>query len=1279
VRRHAKASSVGSIDGQRKRRGSFLAVLALAICAFAVSAAPASAATTATVDSITSSYASAHVSGTIHAEGETYWRFDYSTDGVNWVEGSSEAAGGPTAGGPEPISGEETFEADFHGLKGGTKYFVRLGYYNATTEEGGNSPEPGPEFETLVVDPPSIVSVDDASNLEYTRVKVSGEVERPANPDPAFNANCLFEYIPAAGFANRNEQQSVTIKANGGEFFLGYFGKGEFAPYVAFNAPASSLQAALEELPEFGPGDVTVTGGPGSTSGGSPYVITFGGTLATQDVDQLSIEAGSLAPAGVASGQVTTTTQAHVEGWDGASQADCEPNIVATPGSTPVTANLTGLTNGTAYRLRLVASNAGGSDTKEAAHTFTTQTLPPPSVSIEPVTTFTATTATFKGHVNPGGVDPGFDTNWEFKCIPECPGLDPGTVLASEGEQAVSAEASGLEPNTTYEVKLIASNQGSSASAETSFPTSPAGPIAETIPAFALGNGTEALVGGKVDVKNLASKYWVEYGPGPGGPGASYPDSFPVAKDAAVPLQIAGTGDLKNESETISNLTAANGDFHVGQRISGPGIPAQTRINGVGSGQIMIDKAATATAQGVPLSATPAGTQVLTQKISGLSPATTYHFRVVVENTSGKIEGEDVSFETASPISFPSNCANAKLRTETSSALLPECRAYEMTTEPDKNGGDATVAIATTTDGDRVGYRSSIGFGNASANNAVTSYMTERGAVGWTTRSMQPPVGSSNLGLSGGYNNADFSSDLSKAIILTRSGAVEPMVQNIFITSLDGSTRWVAEPATTGSGVDDRSYTGRSADASHIVFESSQNFLGGPQFPNKQVWEWVNGETRLISALPDGSVEPQAAATGSGTDGGTNIGTGFSGTLQQPTAVSADGRRVFWGLGGAQIRNVFAYEEGAPTREISLSQRTGSVGEDTSGLFPVQFLGAAVDGSQVYMTTVVQLTDDATIGGGLYRYDLNTNILHFVSSGATAPAGAQVESTFLISQDGKRVYFTARGQLVPGKGTPGALNLYTADDENHVEFVATLSDSDRPGGAATPDGSHFAFKSTARLTAFDNAGHYEIYLYDVGDGSLSCVSCGPAVHTPTGDAELRPYVRSHAISDDGSHIFFHTEDALVPGDVNGRADVYEYQDGNVALISTGTSNYPSEFQVATPDGKNVFFTSRDSLVGQDIDGGSQDIYDARIDGGFPAPVPPNPCEGENCQGKAAPPPAFVGPATTSTNGKGNTQGRKQTTCKHKSKKQREKCGPKAKKHQAKKHHAKKASKSGRGK
>jgi hypothetical protein len=96
--------------------------------------------------------------------------------------------------------------------------------------------------------------------------------------------------------------------------------------------------------------------------------------------------------------------------------------------------------------------------------------------------------------------------------------------------------------------------------------------------------------------------------------------------------------------------------------------------------------------------------------------------------------------------------------------------------------------------------------------------------------------------------------------------------------------------------------------------------------------------------------------------------------------------------------------------------------------------------------------------------------------------------------------------------------------------------------------------------------------------------------------------------------------------------VYEYEDGQVYLLAAGSAH--EELFGADPSGDNVFFTTSEPLVAQDTDTG-QDLYDARVDGGFPAPAVPAECKGETCQAPVAPAPALGAPASAVFAGPGN--------------------------------------------
>jgi hypothetical protein len=95
--------------------------------------------------------------------------------------------------------------------------------------------------------------------------------------------------------------------------------------------------------------------------------------------------------------------------------------------------------------------------------------------------------------------------------------------------------------------------------------------------------------------------------------------------------------------------------------------------------------------------------------------------------------------------------------------------------------------------------------------------------------------------------------------------------------------------------------------------------------------------------------------------------------------------------------------------------------------------------------------------------------------------------------------------------------------------------------------------------------------------------------------------------------------------------------GCLYLISTGKDDYPSFFADASQSGNDVFFFTRQGLVGQDKDE-LLDVYDARVGGGLASqsPVVPVPCESTDaCHGPIPAPPLESSPSSETFVGPGN--------------------------------------------
>lgn len=637
------------------------------------------------------------------------------------------------------------------------------------------------------------------------------------------------------------------------------------------------------------------------------------------------------------------------------------------------------------------------------------------------------------------------------------------------------------------------------------------------------------------------------------------------------------------------------------------------------------------------------------------------------------------------PAALADSCPNAGLRAG-ASAGLPDCRAYEMVSPPDKNNNDIRLGTnAVALDGNGLTYWSLGSFAGAPAAAGLDQYLSRRTRSGWSTTGLTLPGAASFNKDVFGYSA--FSADLRAMVVQNQDpgadGAV-PGTINLYRRDDDGSLHLLTpgQHAPTGQGNPPQNdqFVSASADLTHVVFAEQDALLPGDPAGVVNLYESANGVLRLVSVLPDGTPDPDGV-------GGFNAA----------NIVSSDGARIFWpGAGSSNRFPIYVRENGTTTTQISASQRsvpdpdcTGANGCVSGSA--AQYWTAATDGANAFITSQEKLTDDATAcltcgienGADLYRYDVGSGRLAdlTVDLNGGDVAGADVQGVVGASDDGNTVYFVANGVLAAG-ASPGdcfeetggnACNLYVWH-AGTTRFVATVTTQPDPVNGlsdsidwvpgvfpthrstrvqVTPDGQHLMFTTRAPQPGFDNAGHSEVYVYDAaGSGSLRCVSCDPggvaagsAVPTAPADADggSAPNAIYRNISPDGRRAFFTSADALVPEDTNGTTDVYEWQDGERHLISTGRNSSQSTFLGATSSGDDVFFLTREQLVGQDTDD-DVDVYDARVGGGLASqnPVAVPLCSGDDCREATPAPPAAPQPASGSFTGSGNVVSRRES-------------------------------------
>lgn len=338
--------------------------------------------------------------------------------------------------------------------------------------------------------------------------------------------------------------------------------------------------------------------------------------------------------------------------------------------------------------------------------------------------------------------------------------------------------------------------------------------------------------------------------------------------------------------------------------------------------------------------------------------------------------------------------------------------------------------------------------------------------------------------------------------------------------------------------------------------------------------------------------------------------------------------------------------------QVSAGEATAS--HPTPGAGAGVFLGAPAisgDGSHVYYVARGVLTDDLNPEGesagpgelNLYAYERDA--VH--SAGTTSFIGRLDDTCTPIS-------FPSGHPSVDCREMVGTGRSY-GNDSMAVPIAGNGPSGETIGG----DGHILVFESAAELTADDRDGKYlDIYRYDDEAGSLECVSCAPdAVDEATFDVGQRfepsslflpgpDYAERYRwVSEDGQSIVFTTAAPLLPSDTDGKANPYLWYEGELTrLPATGAlpGSGPGEVRPAvSANGDGVAFESAAQLLPEDGDT-AEDVYVARVGGGYPSPSPSSGCEGSACQGAPRPVTSPGIAASGSFSGRGNVRQKRRT-------------------------------------
>jgi len=597
-------------------------------------------------------------------------------------------------------------------------------------------------------------------------------------------------------------------------------------------------------------------------------------------------------------------------------------------------------------------------------------------------------------------------------------------------------------------------------------------------------------------------------------------------------------------------------------------------------------------------------------------------------------------------------CANQAAREQQGVTRLPDCRAYERVSPVDKNGGTIAAGLTARTEPGGIAFWSTGGFAGTQSN-IGSNYTAVRTESGWQTTPLSPPLTGRNPVLADQVYVVGLARDYSRALLVSRypfaPGDQAPGggATDVFRTEPDGRVTWISQPATlpdlSARAVD---FVAATADLEQVVVNSFKPLTAEVTTDTtQQVYVRDGDVTRLVSVAPEGTLDgdgdplPPGSPLPTGAMFGDGVASSGSGSLvggSSPSALSADGSTVYFvtyrGISNPQLYvrvNALDPDRGA-TRLVTRSHVDGAPAGPACTV-AVSFLAANRDGSKAWFACPARLTDDAPANGGFYVYDRIEDRLHFI--GATA--GASNPGVLGADPDVDHLWFTSRARLTDDADS-SKLNIYVLTGETVSLATATGDASFAPAGVAiSPDGSRIVFEGRAALDP--RAGSFaQVYSAQAGVSGVVCVSCRPDGTPSAAIADLRNVGLSAfvgpnrarplgAIDDDG-RVFFTSADTLVPEDQNGTADVYQYRDGELTLISSGTDPGGAVFAGASADGTDVYFITAERLVPQDTDNGVADMYTARAGGGFLASTQPQECE-DDCQGPA---PAPFAPPTPET-------------------------------------------------
>jgi hypothetical protein len=320
--------------------------------------------------------------------------------------------------------------------------------------------------------------------------------------------------------------------------------------------------------------------------------------------------------------------------------------------------------------------------------------------------------------------------------------------------------------------------------------------------------------------------------------------------------------------------------------------------------------------------------------------------------------------------------------------------------------------------------------------------------------------------------------------------------------------------------------------------------------------------------------------------------------------VSADGSAAFFATAEPLVQTdadsaIDIYARALPAGPTSLVSAgdPGCAPCGNSDSAAAIFAASSANGGRVFFATSEGLVA-ADKDGANDVYQRSGGVTSLISAGtATQPA-----SFAAAPGDGSKVFFVTAEPLAGAGDTNGANDVYMWQG-GAPQLITSGECCDSTFAAAPGDGSKIFFTTTEALAAADGDESADIYAQAVAGGSPELVSAGDPGCTPCGDGESA--ARFNRASADGSRVFFTSEESLTGEDLDDDDDIYarDVSGGSTELSTPASGPCPSgecdaTFVDASVDGVHVLFQTLEAMAGAADGDAEADIYERAYDLGL---------------------------------------------------------------------------------